>query len=71
MTYSLSDFQNKIQAFPRVELIHLPTPIQKLENLSKEFHHHMGEFAIELVSSDGCGCQEIWSYSCIGTVQDL
>jgi D-cysteine desulfhydrase/L-cysteate sulfo-lyase len=35
-TYSLSDFQDKIQAFPRVDLIHLPTPIQKLENLSKE-----------------------------------
>ncbi|NOR12674.1 MAG: pyridoxal-phosphate dependent enzyme, partial [Candidatus Aminicenantes bacterium] len=36
MTYSLSDFRDKIQAFPRVDLIHLPTPIQKLENLSKE-----------------------------------
>jgi D-cysteine desulfhydrase family pyridoxal phosphate-dependent enzyme len=36
LTHSLSDFQDKIQAFPRVDLIHLPTPIQKLENLSKE-----------------------------------
>jgi L-cysteate sulfo-lyase len=36
MTYSLSDFKNKIKTFPRVDLIHLPTPIQKLENLSEE-----------------------------------
>jgi D-cysteine desulfhydrase family pyridoxal phosphate-dependent enzyme len=36
MTYSLSDFRKKIQAFTRVELIHLPTPIQKLERLSEE-----------------------------------
>jgi L-cysteate sulfo-lyase len=35
-TYSLPGFQDKIQAFPRVGLIHLPTPIQKLENLSQE-----------------------------------
>lgn len=34
--YSLAGFQEKIQAFPRVNLIHLPTPIQKLENLSQE-----------------------------------
>jgi D-cysteine desulfhydrase family pyridoxal phosphate-dependent enzyme len=36
MTYSLSDFQKKIQAFAKVDLIHLPTPLQKLENLSEE-----------------------------------
>ncbi len=36
MTYSLSDFQKKIREFKRVDLIHLPTPFQKLENLSKE-----------------------------------
>lgn len=34
MTYSLSDFKRKIRAFHRIDLIHLPTPIQKLENLS-------------------------------------
>ncbi len=34
MIYSLSGFQKKIQAFNKVDLIHLPTPIQKLENLS-------------------------------------
>jgi D-cysteine desulfhydrase family pyridoxal phosphate-dependent enzyme len=36
MTYSLSDFQKKIQAFDKVDLIHSPTPIQKLENLTEE-----------------------------------
>jgi D-cysteine desulfhydrase family pyridoxal phosphate-dependent enzyme len=36
MTYSLSDFRKKIQEFKRVDLIHLPTPFQKLENLTKE-----------------------------------
>lgn len=36
MAYSLSDFQKKIQAFKKVDLIHLPTPIQKLSNLSEE-----------------------------------
>jgi D-cysteine desulfhydrase family pyridoxal phosphate-dependent enzyme len=36
MTCSLSNFQKKIQVFDKVELIHLPTPLQKLENLSKE-----------------------------------
>jgi L-cysteate sulfo-lyase len=34
MTCSLSEFQKKIQAFDKVDLIHLPTPLQKLENLS-------------------------------------
>jgi L-cysteate sulfo-lyase len=36
MTHSLSDLQKKIQAFDKVDLIHLPTPLQKLENLSAE-----------------------------------
>jgi len=36
MTYSISDFLKKIQAFKKVDLIHLPTPLQKLENLSEE-----------------------------------
>ncbi|MGB6339509.1 MAG: hypothetical protein WBF32_07010, partial [Candidatus Aminicenantaceae bacterium] len=36
MTYSLSDFLKKIQAFKKVDLIHSPTPLQKLENLSEE-----------------------------------
>jgi D-cysteine desulfhydrase family pyridoxal phosphate-dependent enzyme len=36
MTYSLSDFQKKIQAFDKVGLIHLPTPFKKLDNLSEE-----------------------------------
>ncbi len=36
MAYSLSDFQKKIQVFKKVDLIHSPTPIQKLENLTEE-----------------------------------
>jgi D-cysteine desulfhydrase family pyridoxal phosphate-dependent enzyme len=36
MTYSLSDFLKKIQAFKKVDLIHLPTPLQKLDNLTAE-----------------------------------
>lgn len=36
MTYSLSDFQKRIQAYKKVDLIHSPTPIQKLKNLSED-----------------------------------
>lgn len=36
MTYSLSDFRKKIQAFKKVDLIHLPTPLRKLDNLTAE-----------------------------------
>lgn len=36
MCCSLSDFQKKIQAFKKVDLIHLPTPLQKLDNLTAE-----------------------------------
>ena len=32
---SISDAKDKIQRFPKVGLIHLPTPFQKLENLTK------------------------------------
>lgn len=33
---SVSDVKKKIQKFPKIDLIHLPTPFQKLENLSSE-----------------------------------
>ena len=33
---SISEVKKMIQGFPRIDLIHLPTPFQKLENLSKE-----------------------------------
>jgi len=36
MTYSLSDFQKKIQMYKKVDLIHSPTPLQKLKNLSED-----------------------------------
>jgi L-cysteate sulfo-lyase len=36
MAYSLSDFHEKIQSYKKVDLIHLPTPLQKLENLSRD-----------------------------------
>lgn len=34
--YSLEDIKKKIQKFPKRSLIHLPTPLIKLENLSKK-----------------------------------
>ncbi|MGD9346320.1 MAG: D-cysteine desulfhydrase family protein [Candidatus Aminicenantes bacterium] len=36
MAYSLSDFQKKIQAYKKIDLIHSPTPMQKLGNLTKD-----------------------------------
>jgi D-cysteine desulfhydrase family pyridoxal phosphate-dependent enzyme len=37
MAYSLFDFQKKIQAYKKVDLIHSPTPMHKLKNLSEDF----------------------------------
>jgi D-cysteine desulfhydrase family pyridoxal phosphate-dependent enzyme len=34
--YSIPDLKRKIQKFPKQDLIHLPTPFIKLENLTKE-----------------------------------
>ena len=33
---TISDVKKKIHKFPKIDLIHLPTPFQKLENLSRE-----------------------------------
>jgi len=34
--FSISEIKKKIEDFPKKNLIHLPTPLQKLENLSQE-----------------------------------
>jgi L-cysteate sulfo-lyase len=34
--FSLSEIKKRIDKFPRKNLVHLPTPLQKMENLSKE-----------------------------------
>ena len=34
--FSISEIKKKIKGFPKKNLIHLPTPLQKLENLSQE-----------------------------------
>jgi D-cysteine desulfhydrase family pyridoxal phosphate-dependent enzyme len=34
--YTMNDIERKIREFPRVNLIHLPTPFRKLENLTAE-----------------------------------
>jgi D-cysteine desulfhydrase family pyridoxal phosphate-dependent enzyme len=34
--FSIPEIKKKIKAFPKQNLIHLPTPLQKLENLSQE-----------------------------------
>ena len=34
--FSISEIKKKIEGFPKKNLIHLPTPLQKLENLSQE-----------------------------------
>lgn len=34
--YSIPEIKKKIQKFPKQDLIHLPTPFKKLENLTKE-----------------------------------
>ncbi len=34
--FSLSEIKERIDKFPRKNLVHLPTPLQKMENLSKE-----------------------------------
>ena len=34
--YSIPDLKKKIQKFPKLDLIHLPTPFIKLDNLTKE-----------------------------------
>lgn len=34
--FSVSEIKEKIQKFPKQDLIHLPTPFQKLENLTQE-----------------------------------
>ncbi len=34
--YSIPDVMKKIQKFPKLDLIHLPTPFKKLDNLTKE-----------------------------------
>jgi D-cysteine desulfhydrase family pyridoxal phosphate-dependent enzyme len=34
--YSISEIKKRIEDFPKIDLIHLPTPLQKLENLSQE-----------------------------------
>jgi len=34
--YSIPEIKNRIHKFPKQDLIHLPTPFQKLENLSQE-----------------------------------
>ena len=36
MIYSLPDFLKKFLAFNKVDLIHLSTPFQRLDNLSEE-----------------------------------
>jgi D-cysteine desulfhydrase family pyridoxal phosphate-dependent enzyme len=35
-SYSISEIKKRIYDFPKKDLIHLPTPLQKLENLSQE-----------------------------------
>ena len=35
-SYSIPEIEKKIQKFPKKDLIHLPTPFKKLENLTKE-----------------------------------
>jgi L-cysteate sulfo-lyase len=35
-TLSIPDIQHRIMKYPRVELIHLPTPLRKLENVSAD-----------------------------------
>jgi D-cysteine desulfhydrase family pyridoxal phosphate-dependent enzyme len=34
--YSIPEIKKRIEGFPKKDLIHLPTPLQKLENLSEE-----------------------------------
>ncbi len=35
--FSILEIKKRIEGFPKINLIHLPTPLQKLENLSQEF----------------------------------
>ena len=34
--HSIEDIRSRIARFPRVELIHLPTPLRKLDRLTAE-----------------------------------
>ena len=47
---SISDAKDKIKGFPKIDLIHLPTPLQKLKNLSNKI-----AFFTELTLKDNNG----------------